>query len=117
MGKEKTILALENAARYIAQDQLGTVHVVWDHLTIRLRPADFLQVVGRVEDAYTGMLDQSESDCLRVTIQGIGLSFSPADLVVLRELICLAAIGIGPVEETDGTIYHKHQVPRGGCPK
>jgi hypothetical protein len=107
MCNKQSILALESAARYIAQCEHKTVHVVWDLLALRFRPADFAQFAGIVEDAYTRMLDRSDPGRFRLLIKGIGLSFSSTDLVVLRELTCLAAIELGHVDATDGSVQEK----------
>ena len=79
----RIVLALENATRYIAQCEHGTVSIVWDNLVIRLCPADFAQVVGMVEEASANVLDAREPTMgFRLKLGTVILIFSPEDLLL-----------------------------------
>jgi hypothetical protein len=102
MCKKQSILALENEGRFVAQCEHHTVHVAWDNLTIRFRPADFYHFADIVRHAHDRMKESAEPDYrFRLTIHGVGLSFSRQDLVLLRELTCLAVVQMGGPDTMD----------------
>ena len=123
MCQKQTILALERAGRYIAQCEHGTIHIIWDNLTIRLRPADFDQFAGMVENAYARIQSQSSPNgVFRLRMRGVLLEFPPEDLELLEELTCLATvqmnrhgaadeINLFDLPEMESTYTHESPLP------
>ncbi len=102
MCKHLTMLAKESTTRYIARCEHGSVHVVWDNLSIRLRPADFVRLAERVCTRTGGLPDQDERRGLGLKMHEIGIQFFPETMPVLRELMCLALMQLGRLAEVPG---------------
>jgi hypothetical protein len=92
MCRNLIILAQESATRYIAQCEHGTVHIVWDNLSIRLRPADFVRLVENACTRAGNLMDHDERKGFRLRMHGIGIEFPPETLANLRDLMCLAVL-------------------------
>jgi hypothetical protein len=91
MCNKRVTLATESATRYIAQCEHGTVHIVWDNLSLRLHPSDFVRVAGLIDDACSDMVDPLRPDTgFRLNIQGVLLVFSPRDMALLHKVTQLA---------------------------
>ncbi len=95
MCKCLTMLAKESTTRYIAQCEHGTIHFVWDNLSIRLRPADFARLAEYVCTRASNPSDPDEpgeKKGVELKMRAIGIRFSPETLVILRDLMCLAVL-------------------------
>jgi hypothetical protein len=108
MCKRLTMLAKESATRYIAQCEHGTIHFVWDNLSIRLRPADFARLAEYVCTRASNPFDQGEpgepdeNKGVELKMRAIGIRFSPETLVILRDLMCLAVLQMEKPEKAYG---------------
>jgi hypothetical protein len=93
MCRNLTILAKESATRYIARCEHGTVHLVWDNLSIRLRPADFVRLTENACTRAGNLMDRDdEKKGFRLRMHGIGIEFPPETLATLRDLMCVAVL-------------------------
>jgi hypothetical protein len=86
------VLSRDGPSRYIAQCEHGTVHIVWDNLTIRLRPEDFVSLAERACARMGNSLAQDEDKGFRLKMHAIGIRFPPEILATLRELMSLAVL-------------------------
>lgn len=92
MCKNMTILAKENAARYIAQCEHRTIHLVWDSLSIRLCPAGFLRLANHICTRTATLIEQDEGKGIGLKLHTIGVRFPPETLATLSDLMNLAAL-------------------------
>lgn len=92
MRRNLTILAKESANRYIAQCEHGTIHLVWDSLSIRLCPGGFFRLAKHVCARTSDLLDQDEEKGLGLTLNAIGVRFPTETLATLRDLMWLAML-------------------------
>jgi hypothetical protein len=92
------MLSSDGPGRYIAQCEHGTVHFVWDNLTLRLRLADFIEVAGMAEDAYAKMSNDASTG-FQLQIRRTQLRFPPEELLSLVELMRVAILNL---EHTPG---------------
>lgn len=91
MCKHLTMLAKENVRRYIAQCEHGTIHLMWDNLSLRLRPADFLDIVERIQ-TNEDWLGQEKAKGFGFVLRGIELKILPETLTTMRNLMVLAVL-------------------------
>jgi hypothetical protein len=92
MCRNLTILAKESATRYIARCEHGTVHLVWDNLSLRLRPAGFLGLAKHVCARTGDLLNRDDKKGIGFRLNGIGVRFPPEALATLRDLMRLAML-------------------------
>jgi hypothetical protein len=87
-----TTLAKESATRYIAQCEHGTIHLVWDSLSIRLRPGGFFRLAKHVCARTSALPDQDEEKGLGLRLNAVGVRFPTETLATLRDLMWLAML-------------------------
>ncbi len=92
MCRNMTTLAKESATRYIAQCEHGTIHFVWDSLSIRFCPAGFFRLAKHVCARAGDLLEQDEEKGIGLKLHAIGIRFPPETLATLRDLMNLAVL-------------------------
>jgi hypothetical protein len=102
MCENLTMLAKESATRFIAQCECGTVHLVWDNLSLRLRPPAFIGLAEYVCAKAGDLLNRDDQKGIGFRINGIGVRFPHEALATLRDLMHLAMLQLDePSEEAD----------------
>lgn len=92
MCKHLTILAKASATRYVAQCEHGTVHLIWDNLSLRLPPSGFIKLAEQIYTQTDGLLGQDQKTGFGLRMRGIELKVYPQALSVLRSLMGLAML-------------------------
>lgn len=92
MCEQLKILSKANATRYIAQCEHGTIHLVWDNLSLRLPPEDFISIAEQVWTGTDSLLGPDQKTGFGLRMRGIELKVYPQTLTVLRSLMALAML-------------------------
>lgn len=92
MCRNLTVLAREDPNRCIGQCEHGTVQLVWDNLSIRLHPADFIRLAEFVCTKTGELFGLDENEGISLDMPTIGIRFPPGTLPVMRELMSLALL-------------------------
>jgi hypothetical protein len=92
MCKKLVILAKENVSRYIAQCEHGTIHLVWDNLSVRLYPEDLIRIVDQVQTAAGHPLGANQKRGFKIKMRELELTVQTEALTVLRDLMSLAVV-------------------------
>jgi hypothetical protein len=101
MCDKVTVLAKANATRYVARCEHGTVHVVWDNVSLRLSGADFIRIT---QDACTRAQSLRAGgegkEGLHFSLKTVRVKFEPDAMLLLRDLMCLAALNMDESYDT-----------------
>ncbi len=89
-----TLLAKANATRYIAQCEHGTIHIVWDNVSVRLCQADFLSITANTCKGLTTGGERDKGQGFWLKMPGVALQFQPESLAIMKDLMCLAIINM-----------------------
>ena len=98
--------------RFITQCEHGTIHTMWDHLSLHLVPNDFRMVNQTLQSMATtmnGSCEASRSGCVRIIIERVGLEFEPVDFL---HLACLAASAAHKLNQPPSTLRQPGAHPR-----
>jgi hypothetical protein len=99
MCKNLTFLAKASAERYIAQCEHGTIHLVWDNLSIRLQQGDFVNITADACRKTQSGLEHDTGQGFWLKMRGVALQFQPESLMILRDLMCLAVLNMDKARE------------------
>lgn len=111
MCNQLTLLAKAGASRYIAQCEHGTIHVVWDNVSVRLRPEDFQNLAENTTLNMQPWLAPDAQQGFWLKLHGVAVRFEPESLAVLRNLMYLAILrmdGVSSMPQLAG--YYPGQV-------
>jgi hypothetical protein len=108
MCDKVTVLAKAGATRYVARCEHGTVHVVWDNVSLRLSGADFIRIT---QDACTRAqslradgkgeeVANFSQEGLHFNLKTVTVTFEPNAMPLLRDLMCLAALNMDESYDT-----------------
>ncbi len=106
MCNQLTLLAKASASRYIAQCEHGTIHVVWDNVSVRLRPEDFINIAENTSLHTQPWLARDAQQGFWLRLQGLALQFQPESLVILRDLMYVALMKMDNAIPTRSLPHH-----------
>jgi hypothetical protein len=68
--------------------------MVWDNLSVRLRPEDFLRIAEDTTLKAQSWLTPEAQQGFWLKLKDVAVRFEPEGLAVLRDLMCLAILNI-----------------------
>ena len=97
MCTQLTILARHTAACYVAQCEHSTIHLCWEHVSIHLRPLDFLALTHSITELCARQPDHTGK--MRLGIGALTLELLPDDYQPMSALMRQVAAQLTPATQ------------------